>query len=146
MVAVFPMDRKSYSEVLIKATVSIYSSADAFADTGRGANPTVRPDVPYADGVGFFAGEQHLFTLTSGYSNVSSCTCAAKAPPVDVGQDFYCLDQSTAGVWTTVFDRAPFQKRLPLSTNSDIKVALMADQGMTDEDVGIRELEIWTRP
>lgn len=140
-----------YSAVKVVLTARMMASNGAFGydgrGEGRGPDPLVHPDVPYADGIGVFSDYQHLWTFAHGqtgpYPMLDCPQSDGAVPPLDVGSNYDCIAGGTNGYWIPSYNAREVISMLPVNSTSDITVAIMADNRSDAKDSGIRYLEIW---
>ena len=103
-----------YSRVCGKIIAYQFGHTDAFADTGRGSDPSI--DTYYVDGVSLTHGSprQHIWTFAAAHNEENgrdlNCPCTntdmvqrQSLPPAFVGNDYFCDTGSTSLIMSFIF-------------------------------------------
>ena len=101
-----------YSRVCGKIIAYQFGHTDAFADTGRGSDPSI--DTYYVDGVSLTHGSprQHIWTLAAAHNEATrldfNCPCSntanrATQPPAFVRNDYFCDTGSRVSITSFIF-------------------------------------------
>ena len=165
--ATFTLSGILYSRVCGRIKAYQFGIPEAF-------HPTQDIDSVYVDGISLTHGNprQHIWTFAAdSNTNSTNCPCSPShqttpTPSLDfVGEDYFCNTASDDSsltynfnnpVWDgdgcipgnmcCSFNTPPwFYKQLPRPTTDDIEMRLCADDLRSDEDVGIKSLEIYVR-
>ena len=170
--ATFPTGGVEYGKVCGRIIGGATGTPNAFQDLGA-ANPTVIDDIRLVDGltITHSAPIQHIWTLAAARSSDPDnvvCPCKANVNPIIIdavnfaGVNFFC--DTTLGdfklLWngqcsaTTVMDIATccgfntppyFTATLPTRTTADVDAYLCRNENRGDEDVRVRELELYVQ-
>ena len=158
-----------YTDVCCRVRGYQFHNMDAFdLSVTRSANNRLVIEGYYVDGVSITHGQplRHLWTYVVGYSEtpgIYACPCrGGPSPRGFIGSHYYCESGFPSTVayrvaWEDVLwdgkgcisgnsccDRYGWFHRQMQPSSDDIHVRLCSDQGISNEDVLIDQLEIWT--
>jgi hypothetical protein len=132
----FPMPELDYSEMQGNIVGAFKQSVD-----GWSAPPLEDLTGIYVDGISVRMDTEHVYTLALGHVS-SHCS---RPPPSLVGDDYTCIVGLNTSSFEGPYETDWWEHSGGPGTTSDITVQLMADQGIDDEDVAIKSIQLKIR-
>ena len=161
-----------YSKVCGMAVGYQKSTTDGFSGLNFASRSI---DGPYVDGISitFSTPRKHIWTYAIGYGfqveHTSNCPCSeftGRLPPSFVHENYYCESDRDTSANSVVFTTNPvwdgqgcssgnnccsepslpwFYRVMPLTAFEDIETRICRDQSSSDEDVLIREFQLYVK-